>query len=449
MARKKSMDYDDWDVEGYEDVPKRHVRKKSPKKNSKQKKSTQRYPQEKIYPNIEGYDPYRSNPYASQYQNDDMNNGFNSMDNHINNNPSNIRNPRRNEPHDARLDEIRRDRDVDDGEDMRILSSLRKSQNPQRNSVYGDGYEEQYDEWDDDEYELDVEGEHHLGTVAKVIIGILIAIGAFGLFIFWGYWNTDFDKNGTAYVVPLELHYERHYLQEADKVLQMIMDLDKTLAEDTAQLPTNYSEKSTLLTKEMNELKSQTTSFSKYVNVPDNFQTYHSLLINFSLKTQEFMKNLLNNYSSSDYEAFRQSGLKDYESYFYSVKQARKDLESVAFGNMSSHKGILSEESKDKTSKDLDSYNTENNTENSYNQDNSSQIDEYEVDNSSSNSTNEKSDSNSQNTSNSQDSNNQNNESQNEQSNSDSMTDGMYDSATNNVVNQQIMQDAANSGLSN
>lgn len=427
MARKKSMDYDDWDVEGYEDTPKRQVRKKSPKKNPKQKKSTQRYQQERIYPNIDGYDPYRSNPYANQYQNDDINNDFNSI---------NMRNPRRNEPHDARLDEIRRDRDVDDGEDMRILSSLKKSS--QRNSVYGDGYENQYDEWDDDEYELDVEGEHHLGTIAKVIIGILIAVGAFGLFIFWGYWNTDFDKNGTAYVVPLELHYERHYLQEADKVLKMIMDIDKTLAEDTAQLPTNYSEKSTLLTQEMNELKSQTTSFSKYVNVPDNFQTYHSLLINFSLKTQEFMKNLLNNYSSSDYEAFRQSGLKDYESYFYSVKQARKDLESVAFGNMSSHKGILSEES-NKTSEDTDSYSTD-----STNQNNSNQIDEYEVDNSSSDSVNDKQDTNNQNASNLQDSSNKNNDLQNEQS-----TDGMYDDATNNVVNQQIMQDSANSGLAN
>lgn len=433
MARKKNIDYDDWDVEGYEDVPKRQVRKKSPKKTSKQKKSTQRYPQERIYPNIEGYDPYRSNPYANQYQGDDTNNGFDNM-----NNPSNIRNPRRNEPHDARLDEIRRDRDIDDGEDMRILSSLRKSQNPQKNSVYGDGYEDQYDEWDDDEYELDVEGEHHLGTIAKIIIGILIAIGAFGLFIFWGYWNTDFDKNGTAYVVPLELHYERHYLQEADKVLKMIMVIDKTLAEDTAQLPTNYSEKSTLLTQEMNELKSQTTSFSKYVNVPDNFQTYHSLLINFSLKTQEFMKNLLSNYSSSDYEAFRQSGLKDYESYFYSVKQARKDLESVAFGNMSSHKGILSEES-NKTSEDTDSYSTD-----STNQNNSNQIDEYEVDNSSSDSVNDKQDTNNQNASNSQDSSNKINDLQNEQS-----TDGMYDDATNNVVNQQIMQDSANSGLAN
>lgn len=427
MARKKNIDYDDWDVEGYEDTPKRQVRKKSPKKSSKQKKSTQRYQQERIYPNIEGYDPYRSNPYANQYQNDDINNDFNSI---------NMRNPRRNEPHDARLDEIRRDRDIDDGEDMRILSSLKKSS--QRNSVYGDGYENQYDEWDDDEYELDVEGEHHLGTVAKVIIGILIAVGAFGLFIFWGYWNTDFDKNGTAYVVPLELHYERHYLQEADKVLKIIMDIDKTLAEDTAQLPTNYSEKSTLLTQEMNELKSQTTSFSKYVNVPDNFQTYHSLLINFSLKTQEFMKNLLNNYSSSDYEAFRQSGLKDYESYFYSVKQARKDLESVAFGNMSSHKGILSEES-NKTSEDTDSYSTD-----STNQNNSNQIDEYEVDNSSSDSVNDKQDTNNQNTSNSQDSSSQNNDLQNEQS-----TDGMHDDATNNVVNQQIMQDSANSGLAN
>lgn len=443
MARKRNIDYDDWDVEGYEDVPKRQVRKKSPKKTSKQKKSPQRYQQERIYPNIEGYDPYRSNPYANQYQGDDTNNGFDNM-----NNPSNIRNPRRNKPHDARLDEIRRDRDVDDGEDMRILSSLRKSQNPQRNSVYGDGYEDQYDEWNDDEYELDVEGEHHLGTVTKIIIGILIAIGAFGLFIFWGYWNTDFDQNGTAYVVPLELHYERHYLQEADKVLQMMLDIDKTLAEDTAQLPTNYSEKSTLLTKEMNELKSQTTSFSKYVNVPDNFQTYHSLLINFSLKTQEFMKNLLNNYSSSDYDAFRQSGLKDYESYFYSVKQARRDLESIAFGNMSSHKGILSEES-NKTSEGLDSNSTENDAENSYNQDNSNQIDEYEVDNSSNNSTNDERGYNSQNTSNLQDSNNQNNELHNEQSDSDSITNGTYNNATNNVVNQQIIQDSANSGLAN
>ena len=160
------------------------------------------------------------------------------------------------------------------------------------------------------------------------------------------------------------------------------------------------------------------------------------------------MKNLLNNYSSSDYDAFRQSGLKDYESYFYSVKQARRDLESIAFGNMSSHKGILSEES-NKTSEGLDSNSTENDAENSYTQDNSNQIDEYEVDNSSNNSTSDERGYYSQNTSNLQDSNNQNNGLQNEQSDSDSITNGTYNSATNNVVNQQIIQDSANSGLAN
>ena len=115
---------------------------------------------------------------------------------------------------------------------------------------------------------------------------------------------------------------------------------------------------------------------------------------------------------------------------------------------MSSHKGILSEES-NKTSEGLDSNSTENDAENSYTQDNSNQIDEYEVDNSSNNSTSDERGYYSQNTSNLQDSNNQNNGLQNEQSDSDSITNGTYNSATNNVVNQQIIQDSANSGLAN
>lgn len=347
MFRRNEYDLDDWDVDGYGDVPqKRQVRKHPSKKQKTSKKLTKKQLEQQsygkpMYNNIDGYNPYANNPYSNM--------GNNPYDN-------NQSNQRIDDDgyHDSRLDEIRKDRDIDDGTDKRILDSLNRS--IKSNSVYGAGYDEytgnngfEYDnygyDYDDDDYELDTDTGETKRKIIKIILSLLVVIGAIGLFIFWGYWNTDFDDNGTAYIVPLEQHYERRYLKEADKVLSYIIEIDSTLTEDTAQLPSSYSEMSTKLTKEMNTLTSLTTSFSKYVNVPDNFQTYHSLLINFSLKTQEFMKNLLNNYASTDYEAFRTSGLQDYEDYFYQVKEARKDLDSVAFSNMSKQKGLLDKNS--------------------------------------------------------------------------------------------------------
>lgn len=166
----------------------------------------------------------------------------------------------------------------------------------------------------------------------KIVVPLLfLSIISLGLI---GYFNTDFDNNGRAYMVPLELHYERKFIKQSDDLLNTILDINKSIDTDTAQLSNNYVNISSKLNDEMSTLKSKTTAFSKYVSVPSKFKSYHSQLITFSLSTQQFVEKLVKNYNDTDYESFRESGLSDYFSSLEKVKQARTDIDNIIFRNM-------------------------------------------------------------------------------------------------------------------
>lgn len=149
-----------------------------------------------------------------------------------------------------------------------------------------------------------------------------------------GWFNTDFDEVGHAYYVPLQQHYERKYIVQADEVFQYILDMNQTLDMDTAYLPQEYVVNSTKLTEELNTLKTMTTELSKYVGVPNELVTYHNQLISFSLSTQTFINKLLKNYNDVNYESFRQAGLSDYYNSLKSLKMAREQIDGILFSNM-------------------------------------------------------------------------------------------------------------------
>lgn len=191
----------------------------------------------------------------------------------------------------------------------------------------GDRYE--YDSFDDYVVEMD----EPRRTPKWIIIVPLVIVSIITIGVV-GYFNTDFDNNGNPYVVSLELHYERKYVKEADELLNMILDINKTIDADTAALPNNYVSTSSKLGEEMAQLKAKTTEFSKYVGVPKKFESYHGQLISFSLSTQNFINKLITNYNDPDFESFRESGISDYYNSLEKVKQARTDIDNIIFRNM-------------------------------------------------------------------------------------------------------------------
>lgn len=186
-----------------------------------------------------------------------------------------------------------------------------------------------YDSFDD--YVVEMEEPKKIERWKIVVPTLILAIISLGVI---GYMNTDFDNNGNAYIVPLEIHYERAYTKEADELLSLILEINKTIDTNSSQLPSNFVTISAELNEEMTELKAKTTDFSKYVGVPTKFESYHSQLINFSLSTQTFINTLIENYNDANYEAFRQSGLSDYYNSLEKVKQARTDIDNIIFRNM-------------------------------------------------------------------------------------------------------------------
>ena len=170
--------------------------------------------------------------------------------------------------------------------------------------------------------------------IYKIVVIVGLVILSFFGFMGWGYWNTDFDSNGQAYVVSLEIHKERKYISESDEVLQTLVDIHQMLPKQSEQLPKDYLKIANQMQSELNILKEQTNKFSKYVNVPDKFANYHSSLINFSIKTQNFINKLLNNYSDPNYENFRKKGIEDYNTMYKNIEIARKDIDKVVFRNV-------------------------------------------------------------------------------------------------------------------
>lgn len=166
--------------------------------------------------------------------------------------------------------------------------------------------------------------------VATIAVIITLLLGLLG------YFNTDFDSKGTPYIVPIQIHYERQYINKSDKLLDYLIEINTTLESDSANLPASFVKYSTILQDEKEELNSMTTSLSKYVGVPKSMDTYHTSILNFSLKTQEFIQTLIDNYNDSDYEAFRDAGLTDYINEFSEIKSIRAQINDSLFRNMES-----------------------------------------------------------------------------------------------------------------
>lgn len=169
--------------------------------------------------------------------------------------------------------------------------------------------------------------------IAKwIIIAVVVSMVAL---LGWGGYNTDFDENGKAYVVPLELLPERAYIRKADKLLNVILSMDKTFDEDTYYLPTDYSNMYSKLTKVKKSLNESTNELSRYVNVPEDYQGYHTNLINFSLSIQDCIDNLIKNREATDYEDYREEVFAEYLQDLNSIKKQRKEIETELFRNIS------------------------------------------------------------------------------------------------------------------
>ena len=112
--------------------------------------------------------------------------------------------------------------------------------------------------------------------------------------------------------------------------------MDKTFDEDTYYLPTDYSNMYSKLTKVKKTLNESTNDLSRYVNVPEDYQGYHSDLINFSLSIQDCIDNLIKNREATDYEDYREEVFAEYLQDLNSIKKQRKEIETELFINVTS-----------------------------------------------------------------------------------------------------------------
>ena len=192
-----------------------------------------------------------------------------------------------------------------------------------------------------------------------IVISVVLTIASLGVI---GYINTDFDDTGAAYVIPLDIHYKRKYAQMSDNVLDYINEINDGLQSNISDLPNNYLLVSDEMTKQVDTLKTRTNELSRYTSIPKDFKSYHSSLLNFSLLTQEFLTNLINNYSNDNYDEFAYNGMNDFRSYLSEMNSLRVQMDSVLFSNQ---KGFSSEY-KSKTETKSSSKNKSSNSNKSY-----------------------------------------------------------------------------------
>lgn len=177
-------------------------------------------------------------------------------------------------------------------------------------------------------------------TPAQIVLRVFVflVVGVIGLFA-WGYYNTDFDKNGNAYYVPEEIYAERAYMVKADKLLNTILTMDSSFDEDTYYLPTDYTNMYAKLNSEKENLIKETNKLAKYDNVPSDYTSYQSDLLNFSLSIQDCIPNLISNKDASDYEDYREEVMKEYLQDLNKIKKERKEIETNLFRNMNDKEG--------------------------------------------------------------------------------------------------------------
>lgn len=198
---------------------------------------------------------------------------------------------------------------------------------------------------DEEEYDF-YEDEPRSIPRAVIIVPLIIAmIAGFGLF---GYYNTDFDNHGNTYVIPIDIRYERQYIQKTDQLMNLFLKIDKSLSKDLKALPQGDMAITNKLTNYVTDLKRETNDVSRYVGVPTKFEPYHKDIINFSLNLQEFILNCMDKCTKDGYSDFLQNGLSDYETSFEKIKSERVEIEDEVFRNIGHPDSVDTSSSKTK-----------------------------------------------------------------------------------------------------
>lgn len=149
-----------------------------------------------------------------------------------------------------------------------------------------------------------------------------------------GYFNTDFDENNKGYVVTYDLHYERDYVRESDKVLEYCEEIYEDLPELMQNAQTNTITVSNELTEMKSILEAKTKELSRYTQIPEMMATYHNDLINFSLSTQKMIDTALKNSTAYDYMDWAAAAFTDFENGLDSLKVLRGEINTIIYRNV-------------------------------------------------------------------------------------------------------------------
>lgn len=170
-----------------------------------------------------------------------------------------------------------------------------------------------------------------MAKIPLIIISTVLIISGIGVI---GYINTDFDSEGNAYTIPLDVHYKRKYATVSDDVLDLVNSFDDKAEIYIDLMDENYLQTTDELTTFVEQLKLETNELSRYTNVPKEFSAYNTSLLNFSILTQEYIEELIANYNKANYKTFAKNGLKDFRNYLEEVNNMRRQIDSLLFKNM-------------------------------------------------------------------------------------------------------------------
>lgn len=176
-------------------------------------------------------------------------------------------------------------------------------------------------------------------VLPKKKIAIITSIALAFCIAVLGVFNTDFDSKGNAYIIPLDIHYEREYVVKSDVVYDYLMALEKKLPDQLDTIANNYVSVAATVKDEYDALKTKTDSLSRYTNVPKTLTSYHSALLNLSISTEDYLSNLqtyYSTYSASDYASWSQSGYSDFSNKLAEIHLLRIQVNEMIFRNMSS-----------------------------------------------------------------------------------------------------------------
>lgn len=159
---------------------------------------------------------------------------------------------------------------------------------------------------------------------------VVLVLVLFGI----GYINTDFDDTNKGYVVSFDLHYERQYVDNADELYNYCLELETELKTLMPELASNSLGTTNKVQKTLQTLQAKTDKVSRYTEVPQIMQSYNDNLISFALSTEQMLKNMLSNYTATDYMAWAESAYNDFVDSLNTLKYLRGQIDYVIYRNV-------------------------------------------------------------------------------------------------------------------